>query len=81
MKTVLFVVLFFVVISIIVCLPTISINVDAVVASNVFAYIRAALYFIPVGTVTTILGIMLSLWLFRMLVALVKTIWDMLPVV
>ena len=80
MKALIFVVLFFVVITALVALPTIDIDVDAVVASNAFAYIRAAMYFIPVRTVFNILSTLLTIWLFRMLISFVKMIWDILPV-
>ena len=80
MKALIFVVLFFVVITALVALPTIDIDVDAVVASNAFAYIRAAMYFIPVRTVINILSTLLTIWLFRMIVSFVKMVWDILPV-
>lgn len=80
MKTILFLVILALVISVLVLLPDIEIDQDEVVGSNVFTYIRAAMYFIPAGTALRILGIILSLWVFRIIVAVVKVIWDMLPV-
>lgn len=80
MKALIFIVLFFVVITALVALPTIDLDVDAVVASNAFAYIRAAMYFIPVRTVINILSTLLTIWLFRMIVSFVKMVWDILPV-
>ena len=80
MKTLLFILLFLIVVAALVQLPAIEINKDQVVSSNVFTYIRAAMYFIPSGTVFTIGGIILALWVFRVIVAVVKVIWDMLPV-
>lgn len=61
-------------------LPAIVIDVDAVVASSAWHWIRAAMYFLPTGTVIIILSIIFALGVFRLIVALVKTIWDMLPV-
>lgn len=80
MKTLLFILIFVIVIAALVQLPDIEINKDEVVSSNVFTYIRAAMYFILSGTVFTIGGIILALWVFRIIVAVVKVIWDMLPV-
>lgn len=80
MKIAIFLVLLFVVLSALVLLPTINIDVDAVVTSNAFAYIRAAMYFLPVDTVVMIGGLILSLWVFRVIIAVVKVIWDLLPV-
>ena len=80
MKTLLFILIFVIVIAALVQLPDIEINKDQVVSSNVFTYIRAAMYFIPSGTVFTIGGIILALWVFRVIVAVVKVIWDLLPV-
>ena len=79
MKTIIFILIFIVVISALVQLPDIEINKEGVVSSNVFTYIRAAMYFIPSGTAFTICGIILSLWVFRIIVAVVKVIWDLLP--
>ena len=68
-----------IVLGLIAVLPTIHIDVDTVIASNAFSYIRAALYFIPAGTCVSILTIILGLWIFRVIVSLVKVIWDLLP--
>ena len=80
MKLAIFAVLIVVVISCLLLLPTIHIDVDAVTASTAFEYIRAGLYFFPVQTVLRIISLTLSLWVFRIIIAVVKTIWDLLPV-
>lgn len=80
MKLLIFAVVIVFVLGCLIALPTISINVDAVTSSSAFEYIRAGLYFFPVDTVTTILTLIISLWCFRVVIALVKTIWDLLPV-
>ena len=80
MRTLIFILIFVVVLGALTQLPDIELNKDEIVSSNVFTYIRAALYFFPVGTVAAICGIMLSLWVFRIIVAVVKVIWDLLPV-
>ena len=60
-------------------LPTIVIDTDAVISGHFFSYIRAGMYFLPVGTVVTIFGIQLALWVFRVVVAVIRAIWDLLP--
>ncbi len=60
-------------------LPTISISAEAVISGPFFNYIRAGLYFLPLGTVSAILMIQFSLWLFRILISVVKVIWELLP--
>lgn len=62
-------------------LPSIVINVENVVSSVFFSYIRAGLYFLPLHTVAAILGIQVALWGFRIVVAVVRAVWDLLPFV
>lgn len=69
-----------VVFALLMALPAIHIDADEVIASNAYSYIRAACYFLPMGTVTAILSIIMGLWVFRVIIALVKTIWSVLPV-
>ena len=69
-----------VVVGIIAFLPTLTIDTAAVVSSSAYAYVRAAFFFIPVNTISAILGIILGLWVFRIIIAIVRAIWDMLPV-
>lgn len=61
-------------------LPTISIDSAAVISSSAFSYIRAGLYFLPIGTVGVILQLILAFWIVRMVIAFVKMVWDVLPV-
>ena len=62
-------------------LPAINIDANAVISSPFYSYIRAGLYFLPIGTVTTIFGIQIALWTFRIIVAVVRAVWDLLPFV
>lgn len=62
-------------------LPAINIDANAVISSSFYSYIRAGLYFLPIGTVTTIFGIQIALWTFRIIVAVVRAVWDLLPFV
>ena len=60
-------------------LPAINIDANAVISSSFYTYIRAGLYFLPMGTVTTIFGIQIALWTFRIIVAVIRAVWDILP--
>jgi hypothetical protein len=80
MKYAIFIVIFLIVVAAIVALPTIHIDASAVISSNAFSYIRAGLYFFPMGTVRAILAIILVLWILRVIIAFIKMIWDLLPV-
>lgn len=62
-------------------LPAISIDANTVISSTFYTYIRAGLYFLPVGTVTAIFSIQIALWTFRIIVAVVRAVWDLLPFV
>ena len=62
-------------------LPVVELSAEAVEASSAWQWIQAALYFIPVHTVVQILGVILALSLWSLVVSVIKTIWDLLPVV
>ena len=68
-----------VVVPCIAALPAINIDANAVISSTFYTYIRAGLYFLPIGTVTTIFGIQIALWTFRIIVSVVRAVWDLLP--
>lgn len=60
-------------------LPDISWDVDNAVFSTFLEIIRLAGYFLPMGTIVTILGLIISLTMFRITISLIKTIWGLLP--
>lgn len=65
----------------IIALPSIVIDFDAIVTSAFYTYIRAGMYFLPLRTVSAILLVQVTIWLFRIIVAIVRTVWDLLPFV
>lgn len=69
------------VLSLLLLLPTPEIDVGAVTASAAFGYVQAAMYFLPMNTVYAIGALILVFWVFRVIVSLVKMIWDLLPFV
>ena len=62
-------------------IPSVNINYDGVVTSSVYQYIRAALYFFPMQTVVNILSIVLALWVLRVVIALLHSLWASLPII
>lgn len=62
-------------------LPDISWDVDSSIFSYFIGILQAAGYMLPMGTVSTIVGLIVSLTVFRIVISLVRTIWDLLPVV
>lgn len=57
-------------------LPAIHIDANEVISSNIYSYIRAALYFIPTGTAAAILALVLAFWIWRVILALVKILGN-----
>ena len=62
-------------------LPVVTLTAETLEASTAWQWIRAALYFIPVHTVVSIGGVILALTLWSLIVSVVKTLWDLLPIV
>ena len=60
-------------------LPEINWDVNNGVFTSFFEVIRLACYFLPMGTISVILGIIVSLIMFRIGVSIIKTIWSLLP--
>lgn len=60
-------------------MPTIHINTLAVMDGGFYACIRAAAYFLPMDTISAILGIIFILFLFRILVSVLKLFKSIIP--
>ena len=61
--------------------PDISINYDGIVGTTVYQFIRAGLYFLPMDTVKAILAIIVALWVLRVVIAVLHSLWSALPIV
>ena len=61
--------------------PTIQINYDGIANSTVYQFLQAGMYFLPVDTVSSILGIVIALWVLRVVIAILHSLWAALPVV
>lgn len=62
-------------------IPDVTINYDSIASSSVFTYLRAGLYFLPMQTVLQIFGCIIALWVLRIIIAILHSLWSSLPVV
>jgi len=62
-------------------LPDITIDVDTSLFSFFMDFLSMVFYLLPMDTVITIAYIVISLTVFRIVIAFIKTVWDMLPLV
>lgn len=59
----------------------INVLVNSTFISYVFDVVSGVLYFLPVGTINTILGITLATWVIRVVIAFLRALWGILPIV
>ena len=62
-------------------IPAVQINYDGIASSGIYQYLRAGLYFFPMRTVLAIGGVVLSLWVLRIIIAVLHSLWASLPIV
>lgn len=60
-------------------LPDISWNVDNNALSGIFDLIDVILYIFPINTVLTIFALVIIINNFKIVISIIKTIWDLLP--
>ena len=48
---------------------------------GIVKYLKAGLYFLPVTTMSRIFSVILVFWTYRLIIRILRTIWDLLPVV
>lgn len=56
-------------------------NVSTDAMAPFISIVQSVCYFLPVGTISSIVGIIIAFGIFRAGVRLVATIWDLLPIV
>lgn len=61
-------------------LPDLEWTMDTTILVTVVQFLQVIFYIVPVGTVVQILFIQLTLQTFRITVSLIKTIWQLIPV-
>lgn len=62
-------------------LPDIAWNPSSGAMSTFIDILDCVMYMFPVATVTTIIGLVIALNVFRVFVSIIKTIWELLPLV
>ena len=62
-------------------LPDVSWSVDSGAMSYFISMLQVVFYLLPMDTVVQIVGIVVTITVFRILVALVRTVWAVLPIV
>ena len=61
--------------------PDITFSVETSAFQYFVDILKVACYMLPMNTVSTIIGIIVGISGLRIFVALIRTIWDLLPVV
>ena len=61
--------------------PNIAWDIDLDVASVFFGFVGNICYLLPMKTVILVLGIVVALNIFKITIAFIKTIWELLPLV
>ena len=62
-------------------LPDISWSVDSGAMSYFISLLRVVFYLLPMDTVVVIVSIIVSFTTWRIIVSLLRTLWDVLPIV
>lgn len=62
-------------------LPNISWTTDDSAISTFLGFISVIAYLLPMDTITRLFSLVVSLMVFRIVIAIVKTIWNLLPFV
>ena len=62
-------------------LPSISVPTTMARDSTFFGMVRCVLYLLPLDTVGVIVGLLVAITGFRIVISIIKTIWDLLPIV
>lgn len=62
-------------------IPDTAINYDGIANRTVYHLIRAGLYLLPIETVIKILTLIVALWVLRIVIAFLYSLWAALPIV
>lgn len=62
-------------------LPEVSWSVNTSAFTYFMSIVDVVCYMLPVNTIITIAGIVIDLMIFRIVIAIVRTVWDLLPLV
>lgn len=62
-------------------LPDVSWSVNTSAFGYFISILKVACYLLPMDTVGTICGLIVTFTIVRIVIALIKTVWDLLPLV
>ncbi len=62
-------------------LPDITWTVDSTAFDIVLGVFKVVGYLLPWGTVVAIIGLVLAFTIFRIVISIIKSVWDLLPLV
>ena len=62
-------------------LPNIAWNTRSASFQGIMDIIRVAGYMLPLNTIGTIAGVIVSITVFKIVITIIRTIWDILPIV
>lgn len=62
-------------------LPNVGWNTRSVTFQGIMDIIRVAGYMLPLNTIGTIAGVIVSITVFKIVITIIRTIWDILPIV
>lgn len=62
-------------------LPDVTWNVESTAFTYFLDILKIAGYMLPMDTVAAIAGLIVALTTFRIIISIVRTIWDLLPLV
>lgn len=60
-------------------LPSGNLDGLSTAIDGIVKYLKAALYFLPVKTMASILAVIILYWGYRLLIKIIKLIWDVVP--
>lgn len=60
-------------------LPFFDIPVDYTALTDFIGIVKSVSYFLPMDTIGTLFGITIAVMSFRIIVSVVKTIWELIP--
>lgn len=61
-------------------LPSISWNVNDGAIDSFFDILGSVCYLLPMGTVVSVIGVIVLLNIFKIIISLLKTLWDIIPI-
>ena len=62
-------------------LPNWNFNVESAFLTSAFDMIRIAFYLLPMGTIVTMISMIVFFNTFKIVISILKTIWEILPLV